>query len=365
MLQSVQQKGVRVAPWLYDMVIYNLCDAGEYDEALSILRYRVEDDEQLISGTVWYYFLDLASSALHYPATLFAWRKRVETKYLNPPSGICLHVLNTAARHGDHHLATDVVRVLCNRSQTLQLYHYEALIESYLPSNLTMALTLLSLMTSNGTLPTNSSTRALFLYLRKSSHLPQTALSILQKLRQQDRPIPIEAANVVIESYIDHGDFDAALETYKTLHTLCLSGPSTSTFNTLLRGCRGRRGIAMFLASEMAASNVSLDALTYDRLILVCMEESLNKKDMDDAWRYFEEMRKAGWWPRPGTAMAMAKRSCQIGDDRFWRLQGGGGEIGIERSVLKKLADEEWMKENRAKGNSKILETMENEDAWA
>lgn len=366
-LQSVQHEGIAIAPWLYDMVIYNLCDAGEYDQALSILRFRVDSGEQLISGTVWCYFLDLASSALHYPATLYAWRKRVETNYLNPPSGMCLNVLNTAARHSDCHLATDVIRVLCNRSQTLQLYHYEALIESCLPSNLRMAFTLLTLMTSNGTSPTNFSTRALFLHLRQAAHLPQKALSILHELREQNRPIPVEAVNVVIESYIDHGRFDAALETYKTLRALCQSGPSTSTFNTLLRGCRGRRSIAMFLASEMVALNISPDVLTYDRLILVCVEESFDANGMDDAWRYLEKMRGAGWWPRPGTAIAMAKRSCQIGDERVWRLQGDGGEFGIERSVLKKMVDGEWLmeKEKRAKGNSKILEMMDTEDALA
>ncbi|KAL9004319.1 MAG: hypothetical protein Q9188_002861 [Gyalolechia gomerana] len=364
-LQSIQREGIRVAPWLYDMLIYNLCDAGEYDEALSILQFRVEDGEQLLSGTVWYYFLDFASSALHYPATLYAWRKRVETNYLNPPSGVCLNVLNTAARHGDCHLATDVVRVLANRNQTLQLYHYEALIESYLPSDLRMAFTLLTLMTSNGTPPTNSSTRTLFLHLRQSSHLPQTALPILHRLREQNRPIPVEAVNVVIESYIDHGKFEAALETYKTLHNLCPSGPLTSTFNVLLRGCRGRKSVAMFLASEMVALNVSPDALTYDRLILVCMEESSDEDDMDDGWRYFEEMRGAGWWPRPGTAMAMAKRLCQIGDERVWKLQSDDGELGIERSVLKKLVDEDWMKDKGTKGSSRILDMMEVEDAWA
>ncbi|KAL8942789.1 MAG: hypothetical protein Q9216_001474 [Gyalolechia sp. 2 TL-2023] len=347
-LQSSQQDGICIAPWLYDMFIYNLCDAGEYEEALSILRFRVENGEQLISGTVWYYFLDLASSAFHYPATLYAWRKRVETNYLNPPSGVCLNVLNTAARHGDCHLATDVLRVLGNRMETLQVYHYEALIESYLPSDLRMAFTILTVMTSNGTPPTNSSTRAVFLHLRQSSHLPRTALSILHRLREQGRPIPVEAVNVVIESDIDHGEFDAALETYKTLHTLCPSGPLTSTFNLLLRDCRGRKSVAMFLASEMVALNILPDALTYDRLILVCMEESRDRDEMDDGWRYFEEMRGAGWWPRPGTAMAMAKRSCQIGDERIWRLEGDDGELGIERSVLKRMVEEDWMKEKRS-----------------
>ncbi|KAL8829220.1 MAG: hypothetical protein Q9170_006264 [Blastenia crenularia] len=362
-LQNTQQGGVSIAPWLYDLLIYNLCDIGEYDEALSILQLRVNNGEELISGTVWYYFLDSASRDLHYPATLYAWRKRVEANFLNPPSGICLNVLNTAARHGDFYLATDVIRVLGNRNQTVQLHHYEALVESCLPSDLRTAFILLTHMTSAGMPPTDHSTRAIFLHLRQSPRLPQTALSILRDLREQNRFIPIEAVNVIIESYIDHDRLDAALETYKTLHTLCPSGPFTTTFNLLFRGCRGRKDVAMFLASEMVMLKISPDALTYDRLILVCMEDLSDRDYMEDAWRYFEEMRGAGWWPRPGTAMAMAKRSCHVGDERVWRLQGDDDEEpGIEKSVLKKVVEEEWTTEKGGNLTSRNLEMMDAED---
>lgn len=355
---------IHIEPWLYDTLIYNLCDADEFDEVLSILRFRVDNGEQLISGTVWYYILDSASSAFHHSVTLFAWRKRVEPGYLNPSSGICLNVINTAARHGDFQLAVEVVRVLGNRNEALQLYHYEALVESYLPSDLRTALMLLTLMTSTGMSPTDYSTRPILLHLRQSSHLPQIALSILRELGEQGRPVPIEAANVVIESYIEHGKLDAVLETYRTLHKLCPSGPSTSTFNRLLRGCRGRKDVAMFFASEMVALKIPPDALTYDLLILVCMASS-REEDMDDAWRYFEEMRGAGWWPRPATVLAMVKRCCQMGDERIWQLQRDHKEgHGTERSVLEKLVDDGWMKENGVQRTSKILDALDAEDPW-
>ncbi|KAL8906596.1 MAG: hypothetical protein Q9207_001920 [Kuettlingeria erythrocarpa] len=364
-LQSAQQVEIQIEPWLYDMLIYNLCDVDEFDEVLSILRFRVDNGEQLISGTVWYYFLDSASSAFHHSATLFAWRKRVESGYLNPSSGICLNVINTAARHGDFQLAVDVVRVLGNRNEALQLYHYEALVESFLPSDLRTSLMLLTLMTSRGMSPTDCSTRPILFYLRQSSNLPSIALSILRGLYEQDRPVPIEAANVIIESYVEHGNFDAALETYKTLHKLCLSGPTCNTFNRLLRGCRGRKDAAMFLASEMVALEITPDALTYDLLMLVCMESSL-EDDMDDAWRYFEEMREAGWWPRPATVLAMAKCCCQMGDERIWQLQGNPEECqGIERSVLENMVAEGWMKGNGIQKTSKILDALDAEDPWA
>ncbi|KAI4197168.1 MAG: hypothetical protein LQ350_006112 [Teloschistes chrysophthalmus] len=342
-LQNVQQEGIRIQPWLYDLVLFNLCEGGEYDEALSMLRFRIDRGEQVISGNVWHHVLDSASRAFHHEATFYAWRKRVETSYLNPSSGVCLNVLDTAARHGDSRLATDVIRVLGNRSQKLQRYHYEALIESYLPSDLQTALTVLTLMASSRIRPTESSTRAIFLHLQQSSDLPESAIAILRDLKQQQRLIPVEAVNVIIESHIYHERFDTALETYKMLHTLCPSGAVTGTFNTLFRGCRSRKEIAMFLASEMVAMKVPPNALTYDRLVLVCVEASSTKEDLTDAWRYVEEMRGGGWWLRLGTAKALAKKACALGDERIWDLQGDPNEDGgLDKVSLRRMVEEEW-----------------------
>ncbi|KAL8807707.1 MAG: hypothetical protein Q9182_000518 [Xanthomendoza sp. 2 TL-2023] len=364
-LQSVQQEGIRVQPWLYDLVIFNLCDVGEYDEALSILRFRVDNGEQLISGNVWHYLLDTASRAFHHAATLFVWRRRVGTSYLNPSSGMCLNVLHTAARHGNVRLATDVIRVLSNRNQPLQLYHYEALIEAYVPAQLRTAFTLLALMASSGTPPAVSSTRPIFLHLCESSHLPDAALAILRQVAKHRRNLPAEAVNVVIEAYIYHNKMDQALDTYKTLHTFCPSGPVISTFNTLFRGCRGRKNTAMFLASEMVALKVRPDALTYDRLILVCLEAQVEEEGFEDAWRYLEEMRGAGWWPRSGTAMALAKKCCLMGDERIWRLQGDDyDEEGIAGSVIQRMIDRNWMKAGSGHGRSWDSAKREDEDVW-
>ncbi|KAL8672545.1 MAG: hypothetical protein Q9168_003012 [Polycauliona sp. 1 TL-2023] len=354
-LQSVQQEGIRILPWLYDMLIFNLCDAGEHDEALSVLRFRCEKGEQLISGTVWHYLLDSGSRAYHHPSTLFAWRNRVGSSYLNPSSGVCLNVLETAARHADFRLAADVVRVLGNRNQGLKAYHYESLIEACVPSELRIAFTLLALMTSAGIPCTVSSTRPIFLHLRQLAHLPDVALSVLRQAIKQQQAMPAEAVNVIMEAYIYHGDFERALDVYKTLHTICPSGPVTSTFNTLFRGCRSRKETAMFLASEMVALKVGPNALTYDRLILVCLAGSSITEDFEDAWRYFEEMREMGWWPRPGTAMALARQCCIMRDERIWRLQGERhGEDGITGSAIQRLINEDWMESQASTSGRRV-----------
>lgn len=356
-VELLQGEGdTKIKPWLYDMIIYTLCDVEEFDEALKILRYRVSSGELLISGTLWFYLLDTASRALHHGATLYAWHERVEKSYLNPPSGVCINVLSTAARRGDVHLATDVFRVLGNRTETLQLYHYESLLESYLAaSDLKTAFTLLGVMMSSGVPPSESSTRPIYLHLCQNSASPASALSILLDLYELNRPICVPAVNVIIESFVYHKDLASAMETYKILHELCPSGPTISTFNTLFRGCAkaARKDLAMFLASEMVALKVPPNALTYDRLVLVCLDaaaeaaaeqagEEKTKQEFTDAWRYFEEMRRLSWWPRAGTVVALAKRCCERGDERVWELVGKGAREGIGVREMERLVSEHW-----------------------
>jgi len=56
----------RAAPkWLRDMFIYHLCDLGELDQALKMVKDRLAMGEVNISSSVWFYFFDHACSELH------------------------------------------------------------------------------------------------------------------------------------------------------------------------------------------------------------------------------------------------------------------------------------------------------------
>ena len=364
-LEYMEAENIKVDHWLYDTAIYALCDIQEFDEALQLMRHRASNGELSISPTLWLYILDTASRALHHPTTLYAWRKRVETSYLNPPSGVCINVLNTAARHGDYRLATDVFRVLGNRSEVLELYHYESLLEAYVGSgDLNSALSVLTIMTSSGVPPVEASTRSILLHLRQSPDLPSKALSIVRDLHASDRPIPVPALNVIIEAYIHHDALPLALETYQSLHTFCPAGPTTTTFNILFRGCTqaARKDLAMFLAAEMVALKLKPDALIYDQLVLVCLSAEANGNgdavthhdpdtddsdavdDFEDAWKYFEEMRAFGWALRPSTAKSLAVWTAEKADRRVWELAKREGEPsgGLDMKTLEQIVQKHW-----------------------
>ena len=359
-VEQMQIDGTRICSWLYDIIVYMLCETGDFEEVLKIMRDRVSNDESSISGTLWYYILDTASQALHHETTFYVWRKRVEMDYLNPPSGLCINVLNTATRHGDFRLAADVFRILGRRTYTFQLHHHEALLESYLiASDLKAALTVLTAMTSAGVAVDESSTRLIYLYLRNSSSRPAQALKILRSLRKSECTIPTPAINCIIEASVYLNDLPFAVETYKTLHKLCSSGPNTATFNALFRGCNrsSRKDLAMFLASEMLTLNVPPNSLTYDRLMLICLDAA-GENDYEDAFKYYNEMKTFGLWPRNGTMVALVRRCCERADDRAWELLQEMDGKGMDITTLEK-----WMKANwKVETDTRVLRKLEEGD---
>lgn len=64
-LEQMRLDENRVQPWLYDIFTYQLCEVDELDEAFKLLRYRIEEDMQEVTPTMWYYMLDTFSAAYH------------------------------------------------------------------------------------------------------------------------------------------------------------------------------------------------------------------------------------------------------------------------------------------------------------
>ncbi|KAI9824410.1 MAG: hypothetical protein M1832_001945 [Thelocarpon impressellum] len=341
-LEHMRQEGMQIQSWLYDAFSHLLLDVEEIDEVVDMIKYRISQGEAEVSANLWYFLLDTASRCSHHAGTVYAWRSRVEPGYLNPPDGICANVLTTAARHADASLASDVFRVLGNRSTRFELSHYESLIEAHLGGNdVKTALAIFSIMPTAGCIPSESSTRALVRFLRIHPSRPLQALEHLKGLHASGRHVPTAAVNAIIEAAVAQGDLAAGLDHYKMLHTVCTDGPDTATFNLLLRGCSSGRSqassssdkgkaTALFLYAEMCALGVRPDALTYDRLVLACLTDEAH--DCADAFRYVTEMRGCGrgYKLRPGTRAALVRRAVEVRDDRVWDfLAENGADRGL------------------------------------
>jgi hypothetical protein len=64
-LEQMHSDEIKVQPWLYDIFMFQLCEAEEMDEAFKLLQYRYHARRNDILTTVWYYLLDKFSSAFH------------------------------------------------------------------------------------------------------------------------------------------------------------------------------------------------------------------------------------------------------------------------------------------------------------
>ncbi|KAI9683408.1 MAG: Telomerase protein component 1 [Trizodia sp. TS-e1964] len=357
-LNQMEEQGIIVQPWLYDMITYVLIEIEELEEALHILMRRAAKPTTVISAHLWYHFLDASSRLYYYDGTKYCWQKQVENYYLNPPDGMCLNVLNTAARHQDSQLATDVFRVLGNRSFQFELYHYEALLEAHSSpdTEIKTMLTLLCLMKSLNMEPTEASTRAVLSYLQVNRYRPLGAYKMLQMLHQEGRVIPTPALNCIIEASISHGNLNQAIDFYKMLPTLCPDGPTIYTFNALLRGCAlgKRKDVAKYVEEEMEKHKIKPDFLSLDRLVIVFSNGSGYK----EALRYYDEMSRNGWIPRAGTFTAMMKGCAENKDPKAWAIvkKMRENDMPIRQSVT-------WLRILKLEGEKKYLPDLKAE-SW-
>lgn len=343
-LDEMKDESIHIPPWLSDLATYALAASGEFSDALRLLKDQIALGDMNISSALWTFVLDHASAAFHYEVASYCWKSQVEPGYLNPASGTCLNVLITAARNGDAALATSAFHVMGKRGTLFTAIHYEQLLNTYLtanPPDLRAALTVLTIMSTVKLEPDKTSTRTLFTYLRTDEQKCFEAFEILTSLEEADRPVPIAALNVVIEAHVQHRNLDQALTIYKALHTFePLDSAShkplanLDTFNYLLRGTyRASTGAdyetAVFLVSEMLALNIKPNALTYDRLVLVC----LGAQRLEDACRYLNEMEGLDMFPRLNTAIALTKDLALAGDERCWHVLQRIQDLGMITST--------------------------------
>lgn len=390
-LDNLTQSQMRVEPWLYDMAVYILCEAGEIEEAFRIMRMRSDTGERNLRRSVWAFLLDKASDYRHHAATSLVWSSQVTPGYLNPSSGICMNVLATAARSGDAFMATEVFSHLGKRGTAYKPVHFELLIEAYLtvkPADVNRAISILTIMPMEKLEPTSAQTRSMFLYLRDKPQLVKGALITLRDLHEQGRKISIAALNLLIECYVEQNNLDEAMKIYKIIHTFApmskgsqKSFANIETFNLLLKGCRtsdppdAQR--ASFLVSELLALRVIPTSMTYDRLILVFLEAAkaalqqaqeegdsaqsdqkhkLGLQYLDWSFRHFTDMQPAGWMPRLGTLESLAVLLAKVGDDRCWDVlqvtEDEGTKIeGFEQRSkhVRRNVEESWHKFSQGK----------------
>ncbi|EDP54711.1 pentatricopeptide repeat protein [Aspergillus fumigatus] len=318
-IAHMERKEIMVENWLHSLLIYNLCDIGDFDEVLRQMRKRTSQGHDMTTE-LWLYVLDVAVAASHLETTRYVWTQMVQLGYLQPSRVLCSDTLTVAAEKGDTKLASLVIRFLSESDIPLILQDYEKTVEAHVKSGkLSSAFEILCKMHKAGIKLEHSSTRAIFNYMVQTRTSPRQAWAILKKLKSLKYPVPMECAHVVVElcdyeSFNDPFAVDEGISLYQELYTLCPGKADVSIYNTLLGMARRAKNIqaGMFAVKEMSSLGVIPNDKTFEHLIMMCLDAG----NFESAYRYYQDLVARGFRPDAYTRQQI-KSVCSESNDEF------------------------------------------------
>ncbi|KAF3937422.1 hypothetical protein ABW19_dt0207830 [Dactylella cylindrospora] len=332
-----REKGEKVHYNTYMEIIKALGRINEVEEAMWVMNEFQKEWGGIgttgLQPMAWYELLNIAASNYHIKGVSYIWRKAVQTpasgstrNTLNPDDGLCLKVLNTAARHGSPKLALEVFRVLTLRKTLFNEHHFAALIGAYAKAlDLPSAFRTLTLMRKHGIEPTVTTANSITDALASGGKIEDvdSAFFILKDFAERNNEnevVETAGFNAVIAACCKLGDLERAIGVYNDCGTLGVQ-PDTDTFNILFAGCVDcsqppQKDLAMFLANEMKTIGLKPDFVTYEELLRVSLYQ---EDDYEDAFMYLEEMKELveGGKVRPMVYEWIAKRLEEKGDPRL------------------------------------------------
>lgn len=364
-LDEMIRDGVQVSPWVLDTFIYVFVRLEFFDDALRIVRHRLEHGAGDVSVSVWYALLEACSRGQHLEATKYVWNRAVQPRLLTPSDGIALNVLNAASRHGDSKLATQVIQYLSARETTLELHHYEALADCYaLNGDIEHAFDVLCIMQAAGITPPHGSTGSIHQCFKRDPALVDRAVKALLE-QKKTRDLPVALFNTVLTGVLTLSTsepaeaFQKALDMYRRIREL-RTKPDAQTFMVLLRGC-SRPEDAAFLEAELKAFRLNTTK-SIDKEFLRIFSSSDDKRHTYKAKYYFgkilpavhanQSAKKEGvvaqgsreWQEIMEKALKLAEALLRQEDPTVWRILDACRDRGLDeiniQAVLRRVARE-------------------------
>jgi len=252
---------------------------------------------------------------------------------ISPNEGVCISVLNAAARHGLPDLATDVLRVLKETGVSWREYHFSALIEAFCRNHqLKEALVTLHIMRTNLLEPISTTAAPIVEHITRDVDSLDAAWALIDEIHSSESGLGLDALKVIIESSIILGDLQRAVGLYKSLSDYGLN-PDVTVFNLLLDGCitAQHRQLGDILLSDMKEAKIQPDGATYQKMIHLCLTQEV----YEDAFYYLEEMKAANFTPPRAVYEALVEKCSMAGDSRrdmvVQEMKECGYQLGEER----------------------------------
>ncbi|CAG7947269.1 unnamed protein product [Penicillium nalgiovense] len=348
----MERKDIFVENWLHSIIVYTLCDHGELDEVYNVMRARVDQGHDM-THRLWMHVLTEAGKQGHYPMARYVWRRMVELGYMHPLVEVCDDVLKMAANAGDTEMASSVFRYLRESGIPLERTQYERLVETHVAAgDLPAAFEVLCTMHEAQIPLADSSTERILAHMIQSKVDRREAWQILKRLKNAKRTIPIDSIRVIADlcehdAHDDPSVVDDGVGFYKELYTLCPEGADVRVYNALIRMCRTARNreSGMFLVKEMASLGVVPNGVTFESIILMCLDAG----NFRSGFMYFQDLMKRDARLSPETQVEIREICAGSVDEFAMRLQ----YHPFIRDDVRKLDEELQQKQKEKEANEK------------
>ncbi|KDR75443.1 hypothetical protein GALMADRAFT_69951 [Galerina marginata CBS 339.88] len=311
---SMKKQGIVPELAAAQAVVTLAADCGYSRLAIELATYFEDTSVRQLDNSAWMACLYSSARNLYIEGVMTCWPRVVNELNLVPNEGVCLAVLDTAARHGSPDIATDVIRVLKLAGVEWQEFHFAALIEAFCRNDqLKEALITLAIMRTSGILPAETTTSFIFDCINDDVNSLDSAWSLIDEIYVSKSGLDIEALKVAVHASIFLGDLQRAVGIYKAFSNYELA-PDLATFNMLLQGCIGaqHRELGDLLLADMKEAKIKPNEETYRKMIHLCLTQEV----YEDAFYYLEEMKAAGYIPPRTVYETLVDKCASVGDVR-------------------------------------------------
>ncbi|CAG8483954.1 8429_t:CDS:2 [Ambispora leptoticha] len=294
---------------------------NEVDLAFDTLL-KFEKQYPHVLPTIYMETLRCASIHFHLEGILHCWKKIVDDAKMVPDQGICLNIINSAARFGNPDLAKRVIKLLVANRVKIEEQHFAALLASYVVAgDLKRAFNVLELARASGAEPDYVTALPITDLIKTDVEKIDDAYYTLEELHSKGRKVDVSALNAIIracrfviynkETGLREADIHRAVETYNQAEKLDIT-PNVQTFEMLIECCLSikHRLLGQQFMEEMRSQGISPTPKIYANMIqLVCTDT-----DYEDAFALLEEMKSRDILP-PRTAYEAIVRKCALHRD--------------------------------------------------
>ncbi|KAJ9108834.1 hypothetical protein QFC21_000154 [Naganishia friedmannii] len=322
LLTEMRMRGLSPLPGGNRMaqVVEMCCENGAARLALDLAeRGEVVEQGGVGLGT-WVDILRVSAEGQFMQGIETAWERLSDNPQFVPDEGLCILILNTAARHGNPTLATSVLAKFSEIGIEAREYHYAPVLEAFCSTgDLPEALQVLDAMrTHGGVSPTLATAQPLIdsIVERRDIRWVDAGFDALEALHVKGQRIDVAAFNAVLKAAEEYGDLKRAVVIYRQAGSFGVQ-PDIETFNTLLSACvkagAKEQGELVLRDMETALGAGSKDADTFQHLI----DLYLSHHEFEPAFNYLEEMKEARHRPPLAVYENLVKACWEQSDERF------------------------------------------------